>query len=275
MGGERLHPVLRRLPAARWSHGRPARPPPAVHRRPRPVRRRLARRWSRDLAGHADRRAGGPGARRRAAVTGGAVARHRHLQGGRRAQQGDGRLGRGRRLRRRRGRAARRRADRVRRLGVGPVRQHADRHRGGVPRPAAAPREQERGHAQLRRRRRGHGDRRPDAARLHAGRRQRRRLAVRADARPRRGRARVHRGVHRHRDAVEGAARPVQLLPPAHDHRDERRRAARGDGAVLDVLLRVALHAARARATTRSRPGWRTCRWPSGSSSPPAWRPGW
>ncbi len=46
-----------------------------------------------------------------------------------RAQQGAGRMGRGRRLRRRRGRAARRRADRVRRLGVGAVGQRADRHR--------------------------------------------------------------------------------------------------------------------------------------------------
>ena len=98
--------------------------------RPRPLRRRLARRWSRHLAGHADRRARGPGPRRRAALAGRALARHRDLHRGRRAQQGDGRLGRGRRLRRRRRRAARRRAHRVRRLGVGAVRQRADRPRG-------------------------------------------------------------------------------------------------------------------------------------------------
>ena len=54
------------------------------------------------------------------------------LRRGRRAQQGAGRLGRGRRLRRRRRRAARRHADRVRRLGVGAVRQRADRPRRRV-----------------------------------------------------------------------------------------------------------------------------------------------
>ena len=63
------------------------------------------------------------------------------LRRGRRAQQGARRLGRGRRLRRRRGRAARRHAHRVGRLGVGAVRQRADRPRRRVPRAAPAARE--------------------------------------------------------------------------------------------------------------------------------------
>ena len=100
------------------------------------------------------------------------------LHRGRRAQQGAGRLGRGRRLRRRRRRAARRHAHRVGRLGVGPVRQRADRHRRGAARPAPAAREPQRGRAPLRHRRRGDGHRRPVAARLRAGRRQQRRLGL-------------------------------------------------------------------------------------------------
>ena len=79
--------------------------------------------------GLADRRPRRPGPRRRAALPGRALARHHDLRRGRRAQQGAGRLGRGRRLRRRRRRAARRHAHRVGRLGVGPVRQRADRPR--------------------------------------------------------------------------------------------------------------------------------------------------
>ena len=63
------------------------------------------------------------------------------LRRGRGAQQGAGRLGRGRRLRRRGGRAARRHAHRVGRLGVGAVRQRADRHRRGAARPAPAARD--------------------------------------------------------------------------------------------------------------------------------------
>ena len=61
----------------------------------------------------------------------------------------------------------------------------------------------------LRRRRRRLGDRRPLAARLHAGRRQRRRLDLGPDARPRRGRAGAARRVRGHRAPLEGAARPV------------------------------------------------------------------
>ena len=51
--------------------------------------------------------------------------------------------------------------------------------------------------------------------------------------------------------------------------------AARRDGAVLDVLLRLALHAAGARLRRARRPGSRTCRWRSGSSCRPASRRAW
>ena len=81
------------------------------------------------VRGRADRRARGPGPRRRDPLAGRALDRHHDLPRRRGAQQGARRLGRGRRLRRRRRRAARRRADRVPRLGVGAVGQRADRHR--------------------------------------------------------------------------------------------------------------------------------------------------
>ena len=79
----------------------------------------------------ADRRARGPGPGRRAHLPRGAVDRHDHVRRGRGAQQGARRLGRGGRLRRRGRRAARRDAHRVGRLGVGAVRERADRHRRG------------------------------------------------------------------------------------------------------------------------------------------------
>ena len=94
-----------------------------------PLRRRLARRRPRAERGLADRRSRRAGPRRRAALAGRPLARDRPLRRGRRAQQGDGRVGRRGRLRRRRRRPARRHADRVGRLGVGAVRERADRHR--------------------------------------------------------------------------------------------------------------------------------------------------
>ena len=184
LGRQRVHAHLRRLPAARRPHGRPARSSPALHRRPDPLRGRLACRRPRPERRLADRRACRPGPRRRAAVPRRPLARHRDLRRGRRAQQGARRLGRGRRFRRRRGRAARRHADPVGRLGVGAVRQRADRPRRRVPRPAPAAREQERGRAPLRHRRRRQRHRGPLAARLLAGQRQLRGLGLDRDPRP-------------------------------------------------------------------------------------------
>ncbi len=71
----------------------------------------------------------------------------------------------------------------VGRLGVGAVRQRADRPRRRVPRAAPAAREPQRGRAPLRHRGRRHGDRRPVAARLLAGQRQPGGLGLDGDAR--------------------------------------------------------------------------------------------
>ena len=256
MGRQRLHAHVRRLPAARWAHGRPARPPPHVHRRPDPVRRRLACRRPRPERRLVDRRARRPGPRRRAALPGRPVAGHRDLRGGRGTQQGARRMGRGRRLRRRRRRAARRHAHRVGRLGMGAVRQRADRHRRGADGHAPAAREPQRRRAPLRHRGRGHGHRRPVAAGLLAGQRQRRGLGLDDHVRPARRRGRAARLVRADRAAHEGAAGPVPgHLPHPHDPRHQRHRPADRDGAVLDVLLHLALHAAGARLRrARGRP---------------------
>ena len=184
LGRQRLHPHLRRLPAARRPPGRPARPAQALHDRPRRLLDRVAARRPGPIRRLAHRRARPAGPRRRARLPRRAVDRDQHLRRGRRAQQGAGRLGRGRRLGRRRGRAARRHAHRVPRLGVGAVRQRADRRRRRAARPATAGREPRRGRRALlrpRRRRDGHG--RPVAARLHARRRQQRRLGIDEDDR--------------------------------------------------------------------------------------------
>ena len=189
LGGERVRAHLRRLPPARRPARRPARPPADLHRRPDPVRRRLARRRIRRERAGADRRARGPGPRRGAALAGGALDRDDDLQGRLGAKQGARRLGRGRRLRRRRRRPSRRRADRVRRLGVGPLGERPDRpDRGGD---RAAPDRREPGRVgdegvRLRRRVQRHrGARRP---RLRARRGAGRRLGLGADDRPARRR---------------------------------------------------------------------------------------
>ena len=240
---------------------RPPRPPARVHRRPRAVLYCLARRRSRAVRRVAHHRPRDPGPRRGDHLPRRAVARHDDVRRGLRAQPRAGRLGRRRRLRRRGRRAARRRADPVRGLGVGAVRQRADRHRRGVHRPAPAAREpRHRERPRLRRRRRHHGHRRPRAARLHAGRRQQRRLDLHADARARRDLTRAPGGVRRDREPDEQPAHAAADLPPSHPSGRGRRRPADRHVAVRDVLLPVALHAAGARlrrAEDRASP---TCR---------------
>ena len=173
VGRQRLHADLRRLPAARRAPRRPARPPARVHHRPDRLLARLAPRRPRPVRRLADRRARPAGPRRRARLPRRAVDRHEHVRRGRRAQQGA------------RASGARSPAPaappaccsaacspQYARLGVGAVRQRADRpaaprswRRGCSPRAATS---RERG---VRRRRRGHRHRRPVAARLHARRR--------------------------------------------------------------------------------------------------------
>src|SRR3954469_15862703 len=62
VGRERLRTRVRRLPAARRAHGRPARAPARVHGRARAVRDRLAGGRARHVGGLPDRRARGSGA---------------------------------------------------------------------------------------------------------------------------------------------------------------------------------------------------------------------
>ena len=248
VGRQRLHADVRRLPAARRPHGRPARPAAAVPRRSRAVLARVAGRRPLPDRGPADRLARGPGPRRRAAVARRALARHSDVQRGRRAQQGVRRLGRRGRLRRRRRRAARRHADRVGRLGVGAVGEPADRPRRGGARAAPAAREPQRRRAALRRRGRRVRDRRPVAAGLRARRRHRCRLGLRADDRAAGSVRCADRRVRGHRAHEPRAADAVpRHLPDPHDQRHQPDRAVHRDGAVLDVLLPHALHAAGAR----------------------------
>jgi hypothetical protein len=150
MGRQRLHADVRRLPATRRPHGRSDRSSPPVHRRPDPVRRRVARGRTGEQRGAADRGSCRAGTGRGAPLSCRPLAPHGDLHRGRRPQQGARRLGRGRRLRGRRRRAARRHAHRVGRLGVGPVRQRPDRHPRRAGRAAAAAREPQRGRAPLR-----------------------------------------------------------------------------------------------------------------------------
>ena len=101
----------------------------------------------------------------------------------------------------------------------------------------------------LRRRRRGHGDRRPGALRLRAGRRQQRRLDLDADARPRRGsRSRCWPSF-----VVDRAAVAASRWCRSRSSGCARLRGSNIVGAadrhvaVLDVLLHLALPAAGAR----------------------------
>ncbi len=181
---QRIHPHLRRLPAARRAHGRPARPPARLHGGPDRDRGRLALRRLRLQRGPDDRRPRGPGPRRRDHRAVRALDRRDPLHRRLRAQQGAGRLGCGRGLGRRRRRPARRRAHRRPRLGVGPVGQRARRtDRPGADAPTAR-REPQRGpDPELRRRGRGQRHRGAVGPGLRDRRRRRGRLGFDADDR--------------------------------------------------------------------------------------------
>ena len=117
--------------------------------------------------GHADRRAGAAGPRRRAGLPRRAVDHHDDLRGGPGPHEGARRLERDRRGRRRVRPAAGRRADRAARVGVDLLRQRARRHRRGPAVAALRAGVARAGPARvLRHRGRGVGDRRPDRARL-------------------------------------------------------------------------------------------------------------
>ena len=155
------------------------------------------------------------------------------------------------RARRRGGRPARRRAHRVRRLGVGLLRQRADRPRGDPARPAPAAREPRRGCRPLvRRDRRDPRHREPLAARLH--RRQDRRVPLVLGPH-----ARLLRDLGRPMAAFllneQRAAEPAAAaldLPAADDRRGQRRRVHARRGDLRDVLPARPLHAGPAGSAT-------------------------
>ena len=102
-----------------------------------------------------------------------------------------------------------------------------------------------------------------------------RRLGLDPDDRPAVAGCRPDRRVRGDRAALAPAAGAVPDLPVAHADGGERHRAADRHVPVLDVLLRLAVHAAGAglrRARRRASP---TCRWPSRSSSRRASRRRW
>ncbi len=192
VGGERLRPDLRRLPAAGRARGRPARAPAHVHGRPGGVRPRVTRRRPCHHRGPADRGPCGAGPGRRHPRAGRALDRGRHLHRGGRAQQGHGRVGRRGRQRRRRGRAARRHPHRRPRVGMGLLGERADRPDGGGHRTAGDRGEPRSRHGpSLRRGRRPQRHRRPHDPGLRARGRRERGLGLRPDHRAARARGRV------------------------------------------------------------------------------------
>ena len=117
-------------------------------------------------------------------------------------------------------------------------------------RPRLLPESRDDGRAPLRRRRRGHRDRRPVAARLRARRRRQRRLGLDADDRRCSPSSLV---AARARSCSSSCARRHPLVPFPGSSGCRTLRGANvvglliGDVAVLDVLLHLALHAAGAR----------------------------
>ena len=167
--------------------------------RDRALHDRVARLRALDLAGPADRRAGGAGARRRRRLRGLAVADDDALHRACRSREGDGRL-RLRRLGRRHARRpARRRSHRRAQLALDLPRQPADRDpRHGARAAAAARRAVARPHAAARRRRRDH---------RHLGARDRR-LRDRQRERRRAGRRRRRSGSSRPRRRCSRCSAP-------------------------------------------------------------------
>ena len=224
VGPQRLRARLRRVPAARWTHRRPARPAAdlrrgddSLHVRLAPLRPRVERRI-------ADRRPRDPGSRRRVHHPRSARDPRDHVHRRPRAEHRSRRVGRGRRLRRRGRRALRRHPHRPALVGVDLLRQHPGRPRR--PGADAAPPLREPGPARPELRRAGRGarhvgpvDARP---RDHPG--PRLGLGLRRDDRRLRGVGRAARVVRRLGVARQGPAHAVLDLPAADADRVERRR---------------------------------------------------
>ena len=260
MGRQRVRARLRRLPAPRRPRGRPARTQAPVPVRRRRVHDCVAPQRPRVVVGRADRLARASGARRRLHLARCARDHHDDVRGGSRAVEGARRVG-GDRFRRRGGRArARRRAHAgvlvaVDLLHQRPRRDHRVRALGS-PDPGVARRA---GGAELRRGGGGHGDGRPDAARLRDREHAAEGMDVGVDARYRGRRVRPAHRVRRDRAPGHGAARAARHLPHSHAHHRERRDAARRVRTLRNVLFQLAVHS----ASSRIRPARGGARVPS------------
>ena len=202
VGRQRVHPRLRRTPAARRSSGGPVRPAADVHRRAGDLRFRVPGRGPVDvhesLIGF--RALQGVGA---AALAPAARALVTHaVRRGFRAQQGARHLGGGRGLGHRRRAHPRRRADQRAGLAVGPVRQRPRRRDCGRARAAPDRRVARRDHGPLDRHpRRRPGQRRPGRGALRRHQSERSRLGLDPDRRAARGRRCHARRLRRRRVA--------------------------------------------------------------------------
>ena len=168
MGHHGLRDHVRRLSAARWARGRPARSSARVHRRRRAVHARLARLRTRPERRDADRFACRPGTRRGDHLAGRPVDRDDELRRRGGAQQGARRVGRARRERCRGRRARRRHPHGVPQLALDLLRERARRRARAALDAADRSREPARRHGTaVRRARRRSRQCRPRAARLH------------------------------------------------------------------------------------------------------------
>ena len=129
VGDQRLRARVRRVPPAGWPRRRHAGAPPHLPGRHRRVHRGLAAGRPRLVGAVPDRRPRLPGARRRDHHAGRPLDPVHDVRRRSRAQHRAGRLGRGRRLRRRGGRAPRRSPHRRPQLGVDLLRQRPGRRR--------------------------------------------------------------------------------------------------------------------------------------------------
>ena len=212
---------------------------------------------------------GAPGSLRRPARPLGAVAALDHVHRPGRARQGVRRLRRDRRRRCRGRAAARRRPHRVPELALDHVRQPRLRdprraRRARAPAPAGPRPGRPDRHPG-----RGHRDRRAVRDRLRVLERRDQRLGRADHDRQPRRRRRDPRRLRLDRAPRRAAAAADARRPRPHPRRlvSRRRRGRRRD--VRRLPLPHLLHAADPRASRRSRPGSRSCRWWSRSSSRP------
>ena len=261
MGDHCLRDRLRWFPPPRRAPGRPARPPPHLHRGHRAVHRGL--RSQRPVVVGCVTRGlpRRPGARRRDVRACRPLAADELLPGWARAQHRARHLGRRVRSRRSRRRAARRRADLVPLLAVDLLHQRPGRA-GTRPADPALPAREPRSHdpPAFRCRRRAFGHVLADGAGVRTDQRDAARLGKRLDGRSARGRRRPRRRLRRHRASGRIAAPAVRGLPRHHPRRRSADHGHRRVARVLAVLPADALPPAGACTTRPHAPASRSWR---------------